>query len=87
MVRVSQLSAALLLLPQCCWTFLSSSSRSRSSLPFTHLQAATGITIDPSNVLSAPEPQMQVSSIDAPKVGVLLLNLGGPETGDDVEGT
>lgn len=24
---------------------------------------------------------------DSPKVGVLLLNLGGPETGDDVEGT
>jgi hypothetical protein len=28
------------------------------------------------------------STVDvAPKVGVLLLNLGGPETGDDVEGT
>jgi hypothetical protein len=26
-------------------------------------------------------------SSKAPKVGVLLLNLGGPETGDDVEGT
>jgi hypothetical protein len=25
--------------------------------------------------------------IGAPKVGVLLLNLGGPETGEDVEGT
>lgn len=24
--------------------------------------------------------------VDTPKVGVLLLNLGGPETGDDVEG-
>lgn len=28
-----------------------------------------------------------LSTLDAPKVGVLLLNLGGPETGNDVEGT
>jgi hypothetical protein len=27
-----------------------------------------------------------VGASEDPKVGVLLLNLGGPETGDDVEG-
>jgi hypothetical protein len=27
------------------------------------------------------------NSDDNPRIGVLLLNLGGPETGDDVEGT
>lgn len=32
---------------------------------------------------AAVEPQKQ----SQPNVGVLLLNLGGPETGDDVEGT
>ena len=33
-------------------------------------------------------PQNGASVVDnTPKVGVLLLNLGGPETGDDVEGS
>jgi hypothetical protein len=89
MMRLSHLSLALLLLPQCCWGFLSSSSRSLSfvSSPSTsnRLQAATAITIGQSDVLAVPQDQS--SSIDTPKVGVLLLNLGGPETGDDVEGT
>jgi hypothetical protein len=99
MVRLNHISAVLLLLPQCCWSFLPSSSRSHSrSSPFvssqsqsafTHLhQAATSISIDASDVLAVPEqPPVSLSAIDNPKVGVLLLNLGGPETGDDVEGT
>lgn len=93
MVRLNQISAVLLLLPQCCWSFLSSGSRSHSpstfiSPPLTHLSAATTITIDPSDALDVPAaPPVELSSIDTPKVGVLLLNLGGPETGDDVEGT
>ena len=95
MVRLYQLSAALLLLPLCSWSFSPSSSRSHSrsrspflSSPFTtHLEAATTISIDPSDVLAVPEPPVSLASIDNPKVGVLLLNLGGPETGDDVEGT
>jgi hypothetical protein len=94
MVRLSQLSAALLLLPQCTLSFLPSSSRSHShsrspfvSSPLTHLEAATTISIDPSDVLAVPQPPVSLASIDNPKVGVLLLNLGGPETGDDVEGT
>ena len=45
----------------------------------TRLNAATALPIDtisPPTALEAEEC----------KVGVLLLNLGGPETGDDVEG-
>lgn len=44
------------------------------------LKAATAIPID------APGDAELVSSEKKPKIGVLLLNLGGPETGDDVEG-
>ena len=44
----------------------------------TPLNAATALPLDtmPPSPLEAEES----------KVGVLLLNLGGPETGDDVEG-
>ena len=52
----------------------------------TPLRAATGIPLSPGT--SAPSgPSVSSSgSADEPRVGVLLLNLGGPETGDDVEG-
>jgi len=40
--------------------------------------AATGIQLD--------APLTFAEEKDAPKVGVLMLNLGGPETGEDVEG-
>eukprot|EP00546_Thalassionema_frauenfeldii_P008997 CAMPEP_0178913734 /NCGR_PEP_ID=MMETSP0786-20121207/11009_1 /TAXON_ID=186022 /ORGANISM="Thalassionema frauenfeldii, Strain CCMP 1798" /LENGTH=480 /DNA_ID=CAMNT_0020586513 /DNA_START=149 /DNA_END=1591 /DNA_ORIENTATION=+ len=43
------------------------------------LKAATAIPID------APGDAELVSSEKKPRIGVLLLNLGGPETGDDVE--
>ena len=43
------------------------------------LDAATALPIDASVPLAREEQES--------KVGVLMLNLGGPETGDDVEGT
>ena len=43
----------------------------------TQLHAATSLPLGGTASLAVD---------DEPKVGVLLLNLGGPETGDDVEG-
>ena len=51
-------------------------------IPSSYLQAATAITLEP-NSGSFPE---ETSSADSPKVGVLMLNLGGPEKSEDVEG-
>jgi len=45
------------------------------------IYAATAIPVDGSGVATGDS-----DSSPAAKVGVLLLNLGGPETGDDVEG-
>lgn len=45
----------------------------------TRLEAATALPVD--NSVAVPREAEET------KVGVLLLNLGGPETGDDVEGT
>jgi len=45
------------------------------------MTAAAIPTKQPSSAFDGASKQQQ------PKVGVLLLNLGGPETGDDVEGT
>ena len=47
----------------------------------TKLNAATALPIDTPFVGIDP-----IELDDEPRVGVLLLNLGGPETGDDVEG-
>jgi hypothetical protein len=46
----------------------------------TKLNAATALPID------TPFVGIDPIELDEPRVGVLLLNLGGPETGDDVEG-
>jgi hypothetical protein len=43
----------------------------------TKLAAATALPL---------EGVVTIAKEEEPKVGVLLLNLGGPETGDDVEG-
>jgi hypothetical protein len=43
----------------------------------TRLAAATALSL---------EGAVATTKVEEPKVGVLLLNLGGPETGDDVEG-
>lgn len=59
---------------------ISSSSSCRS---ITVLQAATSLPLES---FSAPLPEESASAADTPKVGVLLLNLGGPEKADDVEG-
>lgn len=48
---------------------------------------ATALRIASTISLDFPgEPVKNNNKVDTPKVGVLLLNLGGPETGDDVEG-
>ena len=47
----------------------------------SELNVASAISLD-----FADERVNNAEVADAPKVGVLLLNLGGPETGDDVEG-
>mmetsp|Transcript_20894 Transcript_20894/g.42184 ORF Transcript_20894/g.42184 Transcript_20894/m.42184 type:complete len:515 (-) Transcript_20894:151-1695(-) len=54
------------------------------------LSAATAMSLDKQNTLP-PYPWNEatgssLADITDPKVGVLLLNLGGPETGEDVEG-
>jgi hypothetical protein len=46
------------------------------------LKAATSLPMDSSFVGSTTTLQVD----ESPRIGVLLLNLGGPETGDDVEG-
>jgi hypothetical protein len=51
----------------------------KQSLSPTRLLAATALPLD---TITPPTPLEAEES----KVGVLLLNLGGPETGDDVEG-
>ena len=51
----------------------------------TRIDAATALSLDGSNKPSSVVETMNEIPGD-PKVGVLLLNLGGPETGKDVEG-
>jgi len=73
-------SVVLLILPL-SFSFTLNSFRRANSLSFTSLKAATGIPLDnKATQFTAPAKE------EAPNLGVLLLNLGGPETGDDVEG-
>jgi hypothetical protein len=53
-------------------------SRPPPRTQLTTLEAATALPVE--NFAATP------SEAEESKVGVLLLNLGGPETGDDVEG-
>jgi protoporphyrin/coproporphyrin ferrochelatase len=47
----------------------------------------TALTFDTATTLDGNQSQLPIPmQLQQPKVGVLLLNLGGPETGDDVEG-
>ena len=63
--------------------FAPSVSSNRMSLR-SQLNAATTFPMDiPTFEVNSPPA---AASPSQPKVGVLLLNLGGPETGDDVEG-
>lgn len=74
--------AFLVLFVPFCWSF-SSSFVGVQRQPFgtTGLKAATGIPLD------SPCSDFAETVEEKPSVGILLLNLGGPETGEDVEGT
>lgn len=68
----------------CCFAFspaklLQSTSMNSNKVQTMEQKAATTLTLD--TTVMTPEQDEEES-----KVGVLLLNLGGPETGDDVEG-
>lgn len=57
----------------------------------TKLEAATALNLGNDSMISTPwsgasNDAVSMADIKDPKVGVLLLNLGGPETGEDVEG-
>jgi ferrochelatase len=59
---------------------------SRHSKATTKLDTASVLTLDDSFRPVASPSLSSSSDLKDPKVGVLLLNLGGPETGEDVEG-
>jgi hypothetical protein len=59
-------------------------TNSRNDKKTTELRAATGISLSPSTP-SIASPTTDDSNNSG--LGVLFLNLGGPTTGDDVEGT
>jgi hypothetical protein len=46
----------------------------------------TATKLEASTALSFPRGVEVAQKEEEPSIGVLLLNLGGPETGDDVEG-
>ena len=54
----------------------------------TKLDTASVLTLDDDVSFRKPAVSSAATASDLkdPKVGVLLLNLGGPETGEDVEG-
>ena len=67
--------------PSICGTGRSSRSQ--------QLEAATALSLDNESISTTPWSQnngVTMEDIKDPKIGVLLLNLGGPETGEDVEG-
>jgi hypothetical protein len=75
------ISLALSLNLRLCDGFSVSSSQPSLNLgsSTTRLGAATALPLD-------VVPPVAAEAIDE-KIGVLLLNLGGPETGEDVEGS
>ena len=93
-IRWSLVSSLLLAATNKSLGFTRQSTTPLSHSPVTAVDAATLSLPVPSG--SAPDDSRwsfgtkeQISSladIEDPKVGVLLLNLGGPETGEDVEG-
>ena len=58
------------------------------SVSRTKLDTATALSLEGDKLLPSTwgEVDETLAEIKDPKVGVLLLNLGGPETGEDVEG-
>jgi len=67
-----------LLLHASCDGFQIPSLRSAPRVHDTTIDAATALPVDSGLVAGQDNSES--------KIGVLLLNLGGPETGDDVEG-
>jgi hypothetical protein len=63
-----------------------SNKNKNKSKKTTALNAATGISLPTTLLLDDDISSSDTSSSDM-GVGVLFLNLGGPKTGDDVEGT
>jgi hypothetical protein len=63
-------------------------SKGVGSASTTSLGAATAATFEDVAALSqdVPEAAAVDDADETTKVGVLMLNLGGPETGEDVEG-
>lgn len=59
------------------------SVRTATSTTTTTLEAATALNLP---AAGGAEPIADAPQEEQPSIGVLLLNLGGPETGDDVEG-
>jgi len=78
------------------WVHLPSTShhrhprKHRSKSMVVQQVSATAVTVDPINRLSTSstfeKSQHELENESSVNVGVLLLNLGGPEKGDDVEG-
>jgi hypothetical protein len=73
-------SLTLLLLLQTCSSYTPVRAHTTGfASKATELRAAA-------TAIPLPSIKRDEEKTDAPKIGVLLLNLGGPETGDDVEG-
>ena len=81
MIRLDKCYVLLLLLFRLGWSFTVTKLPQRTSFRSDHIRLSVAVPMEtpPSSAVVADEPE-------TPKVGVLLLNLGGPETGDDVEG-
>jgi hypothetical protein len=65
------------------------SSNQQQKKSVSVLSAATGLSLDDlenQRTKQQQQPQPSVKENDKFKVGVLFLNLGGPTTGEDVEG-
>jgi len=81
MRRLGRCCLSLLLLLPLSWSFMVSRFPQRRNFLADHSQLSVAVPMEttPGAAVVADEPE-------DPKLGVLLLNLGGPETGDDVEG-
>ena len=79
MFPLIQLAFLFSLLVHACWSFSvgPEGGTPTSASPTTKLAAATALPLG--EPVTTPKEEES-------KFGVLLLNLGGPETGDDVEG-
>lgn len=63
------------------------STNNRNDKSTTELRAATGISLSSTSPTPSIASQTETDDSSNSGLGVLFLNLGGPTTGDDVEGT